>query len=306
MNCALCNGTHFSLISQKDCKSGKELNIYLCDDCGLIQQLPLPSPEELRHYYATEYRLDYKKTYHPKPKHIHRSAGLALSRAKFLRANGITSGSLLDIGAGSGEFVTICSRSGLKAEGAEPNVGYSEFARSEYGANIRTQELANLEGRYDTITMFHVMEHLPSPQQVFEKLYDLLNPGGRLLIEVPWGLSPSISPSNRYFKAHLYYFDAETLAACASSHFDVIAKVQEGNLMILFEKKNHLSGIRLPSPDYAKNAKIRALRCGWWSYLTIGKGFRVPFRKLRKIYTENRMKRLSGSSILDRLMKEAA
>lgn len=299
MNCALCNSIHSTLLSRRDCKSGKKLNVFLCDHCGLVQQLPLPDPAELQRYYATEYRLDYKRIHQPKSKHILRSARLAVERERFLRKAGVYSGRLLDIGAGSGEFVTICNRSGFQAEGAEPHVGYSEFARSQYGANVRTLELADLDGTYDVITLFHVLEHLPSPRDVFARLSQLLNPSGHLLIEVPWGLSPSISPSNRYFKAHLYYFELETLAACASTHFEPVTSSETGNLQMLFRRRDHTQPIRMPTPDFAVSAKARALRLGWWSYLTTGKGHRALLRKIRRCHEERGIRHLSGSAILN-------
>lgn len=307
MNCSLCHGTRSTLISRTDCKSGKPLDIHLCGRCGLIQQHPLPSAADLQRYYASEYRMDYKRTWQPKPKHVHRSARLAIRRAAFLRAGGIHSGSLLDIGAGSGEFVTICRRLGFQARGAEPNIGYSGYAREEYGAEVITRELADLEGTHDIITLFHVMEHLPSPRDVFARLHGLLKPGGKLLVEVPWGLSPAISPSNRYFKAHLYYFEMETLAACASPHFSVLSHSQAGNLSVLFQRKDPPHhDIQLPPPAYPAHAGQRALRLGWWTYLTTGGGLRKPIHRFRRIHEEHHIRHLSGSSIVNRLLREAA
>lgn len=305
MNCALCDGIQSTLISREDCKSGKELNVFLCNRCGLIQQLPLPSSDELKRYYATEYRMDYKRTYHPKPKHIYRSARLALRRARFLHSFGITGGRLLDIGAGSGEFVAICNRSGFHAEGAEPNVGYSEYARTQYGANVHTRELAELNGDYDLITMFHVLEHLPSPREIFGQLHGLLKPGGKLLIEVPWGASPSISPSNRYFKAHLYYFEAETLASCASSHFEVISSNQDGNLLILFRRRDEIIPPAMPCPAYADRARLSVSRHGWWSYLITGRGFRMPWVKIKRLREERRVRGLAGVAVLDLVLRDS-
>lgn len=304
MNCTLCNGLGPTPISRRDCKSGRELNVFLCNDCGLIQQLPLPSSAELQRYYATEYRQDYKKTRQPKSKHVLRAARLAVAREHFLRSTGITKGGLLDVGAGGGEFVAICNRSGFQAEGVEPNIGYSEYARSQYGANVRTMELADLDGSYDVITLFHVLEHLPSPTAVFSRLHQLLNPGGCLFVEVPWGLSPSISPSNRFFKAHLYYFELETLAACASSHFELIASNRDGNLRAIFRRRDWIQPLQLTSLEFATLAKIRVRRLGWWSYVTSGAGYRSLHKKITRYNEERGVKCQSGSAIVDRVLME--
>lgn len=303
MNCILCNSNDLVSISHTDCKSRQHLNIAICEGCGLIQQSPIPTVTTLKQYYRSHYRLDYKGTVRPKPKHIHRSAKQAMRRLKFLNDSGITGGRLLDIGSGSGEFVAICSRAGFSAEGADPNVGYSTFAREQYQAKIQTLNLDELDGSYDVITLFHVLEHLPCPQSAFKKLHTLLRAGGHLLVEVPWGLSPTISPSNRYFKAHLYYFDTDTLKACASRYFQAKVTVSTGNLTILFERKPAVTPVSLPSPDYASIAKAEVSNQGWWRYLVHGRGMSVPYRKLKKILEERRVRHLQGSEIIDLTMR---
>ncbi len=306
MNCSLCQGTRSTTISRTDCKSRLPLPVHLCGDCGLIQQAHMPTTDELKHYYASEYRMDYKGTWRPKPKHVHRSVRQALRRCDFLRSCGITGGRLLDIGAGSGEFVFICRHRGFRSRGAEPNLGYSSYAREEYGVEMLTQELAEVEGVHDIITLFHVMEHLPSPRDVFAHLHGLLAPGGVLFIEVPWGLSPTISPVNRYFKAHLHYFERETLAACASGHFDVISSRQDGNLSMLLRRREITAPLQLPPPGYATLARQRALRLGWWSYLADGKALGKPLNRLRRMRQEHGVRHLRGSSIIGRALEDAA
>ncbi|MBC8127808.1 MAG: class I SAM-dependent methyltransferase [Gloeobacteraceae cyanobacterium ES-bin-144] len=299
MHCSLCNGNHAKIISNTDAKTSAPLNVFLCESCGFIQQYPIPNSEELKQYYSVSYRMDYKKTHHPKSKHVYRSAGLALDRLAYLRKAGVTGGKLLDIGAGSGEFVALACRAGFDAEGIEPNQGYSEYARSEYQVRLRTEGLDEIDGKYDVITMFHVLEHLRSPVEVFERVHALLKPGGKLFIEVPWALSSATSPSNRYFKAHLYYFDKETLSSCASQLFDPVSTCVESNLRALFEPRSHPRPLVIPSSEYVSMVREHLGRQGWVTYLTIGKGFFKPVTKLKNAFKEWRVRKRSGRSILD-------
>jgi SAM-dependent methyltransferase len=298
MNCNLCHCHDLHRVADHDAKSGRPLDVFLCNHCGLIQQVPLPCPDELKQYYTADYRLDYKGTREPKAKHILRSARQAAARLEFLKRAGVCRGTLLDIGAGSGEFVALALKAGFSATGIEPNQGYSEFARGEYSAPVATGGLEDAAGCHDVITMFHVMEHLRSPLDVFERLHSLISPQGRLFIEVPWILSGSVSPANRYFKAHLYYFDVETLGSCASRHFQMVHAETRGNLRMLLRPREEPARLDLPPMDYA--AKVRALvaRQGWANYLTCGHGWRKPVLKLRRIAEEHRVRRLSGSRIL--------
>src|SRR6185436_3792462 len=38
-------------------------------------------------------------------------------------------------------------------------------------------------GSFDVVTMFNVLEHLPDPRKVESKLFDVVSPGGYLVIE---------------------------------------------------------------------------------------------------------------------------
>jgi 2-polyprenyl-3-methyl-5-hydroxy-6-metoxy-1,4-benzoquinol methylase len=306
MSCNLCHQTRFNLIANTDAKSGAPLNVYFCEFCGLIQQSPLPSADQLHDYYSTSYRLDYKGTWHPKPKHIFRSVRCARSRLEFLRKSGIRDGLLLDIGASSGEFVALARQAGFDASGVEPNQGYAEYARSEYHILVTTAGLNQIEGQYDVITLFHVLEHLLSPAEVFQHLHSLLKPDGKLFIEVPWVLSGSIAPSNRYFKAHLYYFDVETLQASASAYFDVISTCVLGNLRMIMQPRPAIAPLSLPSADYLAALPARLHRQGWLNYLTHGGGFFKLADKVHRLWQENRVSRLRGREIItlcDRLPK---
>ncbi|MDC1046748.1 methyltransferase domain-containing protein [Candidatus Pseudothioglobus singularis] len=129
----------------------------------MIQQDPIPPEDAVNEYYSNEYREDYKKTFTPKTKHVYRAGKLALERIKFLKERNILQGSLLDVGAGGGEFTYLSSKLGFTSEGIEPNVGYSNFARKEYGINIQTGHLSDIHQKFDLITMFHALEHIPNP-----------------------------------------------------------------------------------------------------------------------------------------------
>lgn len=302
MECSLCGNSNFKTISTKDAKSSEYLLVSMCRNCGLTQQTPIPSSDGLKVYYSHNYRKDYKKSYIPKSKHVFRAGKTALKRIQFLKKLNINTGRLLDVGAGGGEFVYLANKFGYNSSGVEPNIGYSEFSQSEYGCNIITGELDDITGTFDIITMFHVLEHLPSPIEAFRKLYDLLNDNGILFIEVPWLETNDASPHNIYFKAHIFYFTIDTLAACASQYFEVMKVDTSSNLKILFQAKAKPTSIKLPSSYSVNRLEKRLERKGWLEYLILGKGLLKPIYKISSVIKEYKIKNMQPKEILDMLL----
>lgn len=124
---------------------------------------------------------------------------------------------LLDFGCGFGSFIDMCSHFGLDAVG----VDRSSARRQGAGSPIYA-ELDAIEGKFDAITMFEVLEHLDDPMGVLKELKARLNPGGLLVIEVPdtSGVT-GINSRTEYYKIHpLDHFNAftpETLVAFVES-----------------------------------------------------------------------------------------
>ncbi|WP_067586320.1 class I SAM-dependent methyltransferase [Endozoicomonas ascidiicola] len=305
MTCQLCNHDVLDTVSSKDAKTKETLIVVMCNACGFVQQQDIPDEQALKQYYHDDYRQDYKGLYTPKNKHVYRAGKVAIARLNFLKSAGVNGGRILDVGAGGGEFTCLAGMFGFSASGVEPNKGYSEYARNEYGCDITTGDLDNLSrqvsGQYDVITLFHVLEHLPNPQQAFEKLYGLLREEGHALIEVPWIETNDASPHNIYFKAHLYYFSVDTLIAAASPYFDAIMIDISGNLKILFRAKQMPSKLHLPDASSVVSIKKRMRNKGWLEYLLQGGGLLKPFKRLLSRLEERKARHCSPRQILDQL-----
>ncbi len=304
-NCGLCGSKKNKILNQRDSKSFENLKIAICLNCSLVQQENLPNDEELKIYYSHNYREDYKKTYTPKLKHIRRAGLAAKNRISFIKNNikNISNMKLLDVGAGGGEFVYLASKNGFDAQGIEPNVGYSSFARDEYGVNIKTLTLNELKAdTVNIITLFHVFEHMANPQKVIEKLFYILKKDGYLLIEVPNIFQQDASPHNIFFKAHLFYYSKYTLISAASKFFDVVQIDDKGNLKILFKKKNNSTrSINLTSKIALDETLNRLNQKGWLEYLTKGGGLLKPFKKIKQKYYESLIRNLTPKQLLDSL-----
>ncbi len=301
--CKLCNSTlNFSRLV-KDAKCHEKLEVASCHICGLVQLADLPSSNELKIYYSHNYRCDYKKTYKPKLKYVHRAGRAAAERLMLLlQFVGSTRGKkLLDIGAGGGEFVYQASRVGFRSFGVEPNLGYSEYAREEYGVEVQTSMLDDLSSQSaDVVTLFHVFEHLAQPEQAIKKISEILTPGGLLFIEVPNILQNDASPHNIFFKAHLFYYSAATLIAAASQYFEPLEIRDDGNLKVIFKKRQiPLANIQLPDRESVIYAQCRMAQKGWFEYLFVGGGLKKPFKRIKQNLIESFLGSKSPKQLLD-------
>lgn len=105
---------------------------------------------------------------------------------------------ILDFGCGFGQFLAMCRLFGLEAIG----VDRSNARRSGAGVQI-FPELDEVEGLFDAITMFEVLEHLDDPLATLRTLRSRLNPAGIMIVEVPdtTGVS-AIQSRLDYYKVH--------------------------------------------------------------------------------------------------------
>ncbi|REJ79366.1 MAG: class I SAM-dependent methyltransferase [Acidobacteria bacterium] len=299
MTCSLCGNSEFEIVSERDAKSGGDLLVGMCVRCGLVQQTNIPTELDLSFYYSHSYREDYKGTLVPKPKHIFRSANAAVDRLDFLAGAGVEAGRLLDIGSGSGEFVYLANRSGFEAKGIEPNRGYVEYSSSEYECEYSCGFLDAARGEYDVVTAFHVLEHLPDPVRAFEKLHDLLSRKGVLIVEVPWLEAKDASPHNIFFGAHVYYFTADTLKACASQFFSIANIDTTVNLRAVFKPRPESVEFQIPAAESVEQVKRRLREKGWLEYVTAGGGAIRPLQKLQRAVRESAVRGMSGKEITD-------
>jgi 2-polyprenyl-3-methyl-5-hydroxy-6-metoxy-1,4-benzoquinol methylase len=270
----------------------------------MVSQNPIPTEQEVQQYYSTEYRQDYKQVFEPKLKHVYRAGNLALNRLEFLTKNNVTSGKLLDVGAGGGEFTYVSSQLGFDSTGIEPNIGYSNYAKDQYQANVKTGQLVDIDDKFDVITMFHVMEHIPDPVKTFKKLYDLLNDGGSLFVEVPNIETYSQSPDNTFFKAHIYYFSETTLISAASQFFNVIDADNSGNLRLLLNKKKSIQKLKLPTQIQVSEAKKVLDKKGWFNYVIKGKGYKKALNRIKIIIHDKQLAKLDAKDVLDTIIQK--
>lgn len=238
--CNLCGSAEATVIARKG-RSGAPLRTVACRGCGLVRSDP--RPHDARRFYSEDYRLEYKGSFVPRPKHVLRAGRVALSRLALIRPLLRPGLRILDIGSGGGEFAYLLSRLGHRVEGVEPNRGYAEFSRREYGLQVHRgfiDEVVLEHGSYDLITIWHVLEHTENPAGVLRQLQQALAPEGVLVVEVPNVEGPRRSASSTFHEAHLYNFNEATLSAIGAGAGllpqSVTPSADRGNLVAVFRQ----------------------------------------------------------------------
>lgn len=112
----------------------------------------------------------------------------AFDRAlRFAKASGYSE--VLDVGCGGGAFLDQAKRVGLRTMGLDLNPNGVTECRKR-GHDVRQQTAADFfrttpERRFDLVTSFEVMEHVPNPADFFASAAALIRPGGGLVFSVP-------------------------------------------------------------------------------------------------------------------------
>lgn len=99
-------------------------------------------------------------------------------------ANLIRGKSWLDIGAGSGAVLDQLAPIAKDVAAVEPQAEASNTLNELGYKTFRRLEDVDLQS-VDVISLFHVLEHIEYPLALLQKSFELLSPGGRLIIEVP-------------------------------------------------------------------------------------------------------------------------
>ena len=246
--CIICEGNDVSVLANHS-RSGKPLRTVICKGCGLVWADPLP--HNTRTYYADDYRVAYKGTFTPKPKHILRAGKIALYRRALLRKLISRRQKILDVGSGGGEFAYLLKSLGHDVQGIEPNKGYADYSIQEYGLNVQVgfiQDIQQPNASFDLITIWHVLEHTENPYEVLAKLHSLLKPQGILVVEVPTIEATCQSPKSTFHEAHIFNFNLETLSKLGEKvGFSVVEhKLSEdgANITVFFLKTAEASNNR--------------------------------------------------------------
>jgi 2-polyprenyl-3-methyl-5-hydroxy-6-metoxy-1,4-benzoquinol methylase len=164
--------------------SGDRFKVMLNKEYEMLVTFPVPA--DLGNYYKSETYIshtDSKKTFFDKTYQAVKNHTL---NQKLILLNSFKNEgkSVLDFGAGTGDFLKVCKNNSWAVFGIEP----SEEARgnaAKKGIHLKESLSDVTNQKFDIITLWHVLEHVANLKSTVETLKNLLEPGGRIIVAVP-------------------------------------------------------------------------------------------------------------------------
>lgn len=165
--------------------SGETFELLYNPDYDMLITHPQPSLDNLPRYYESpDYisHTDGKRSFFEKLYHFIKKIALS-NKLKLINAHS-NQGALLDIGAGTGEFLSVAKNNGWNVTGIEPSSKAKAIAENKGVSFVPNLDSIPSQS-FDVITMWHVLEHVPDLDHQINELKRIVKPNGTIIIAVP-------------------------------------------------------------------------------------------------------------------------
>lgn len=229
-HCPVCNATALTKIfTVKDYTvSGEKFDIIECSNCSLRFTQDVPDAQNIQAYYKSENYISHTNTSKGFINRLYKQVRKRTLRqkTKFIKKiTGLKQGNLLDVGAGTGDFLVAMRKENWQVTGLEPDADARKLAKEKN--DIQLAEAANIyalpENQFDAITLWHVLEHVHDLHTYLEKLKAALKENGRMVIAVPNYTAKDASVYKEHWAAydvprHLYHFSPQAMKILLTQH----------------------------------------------------------------------------------------
>ncbi|WP_149273710.1 class I SAM-dependent methyltransferase [Pareuzebyella sediminis] len=202
--------------------TGEDFQLLYDKDLDLL--VTEPQPKELEIYYRSENYIshtDSKDTFMDRVYHTVKQFNLWL-KTNMIHKYGAERKTLLDFGAGTGDFLITAKGKGWSVAGVEPNP--DARMRSREKRMELYQSINDLgDSKFQVITLWHVLEHVPDLENQIELLKKHLEEDGIMLVAVPNYKSYDASYYKEFWAAfdtprHLWHFSRSSIHKIFSKH----------------------------------------------------------------------------------------
>jgi len=189
---------------------------------------PQPAPEDLAGYYQSQAYISHSNTQKGIVPFLYGLVQKWSLKNKINLINSLSNhkGTLLDIGAGTGNFCETSKQNSWDVYGVEPSQKAREVAAKK---NIFLhQSIEDFTGQqFDVVTLWHVLEHLPDLENTITAIQKLLKPNGVLLVAVPNYNSFDAKHYKGFWAAydvprHLWHFSQKSMSKLFSENMKLL------------------------------------------------------------------------------------
>jgi 2-polyprenyl-3-methyl-5-hydroxy-6-metoxy-1,4-benzoquinol methylase len=253
------NKKHF--LTVKDHSVSKEtFELYHDEKLDMLITSPQPSLDNLGRYYESEDYIshtDSKRSLFEKAYHFVKNIALK-NKLQLLNKEQVNKGKILDIGAGTGDFLSVAMQDGWETTGIEPSDRAKSIAIKK-GISFVENTLDLADHSFDVVSMWHVLEHVPDLDLQIKELKRILKPSGTLIVAVPNFKSFDAKHYGSFWAAydvpiHFWHFSKNAIKMLFENENMLLKKVLPMNFDSFY--------VSLLSEKY-KNGKMNLIKAFW-------------------------------------------
>lgn len=198
MRCPVCLEGRWAELSPED----ESFSLFRCLSCGCyrVRQGKPSEPEPYQAYYSDSSARRVSGILDPLWRYFRRK------KAKRILRHMPPGARICDVGCERGELLHVLKERGVQVFGTQLSETAARFARERYGIEVFRGELPEApwagDGSFDGALMFHVLEHLPEPEQYLREVHRILCRDGLFWCEVPNGDSWTARLSGKRWLHH--------------------------------------------------------------------------------------------------------
>lgn len=228
--CPLCDSAdieHFI-----DCNdyyaTGEKFAVFKCRRCGFRFTQDVPVEAEIGPYYESPDYISHTDTHKGCMNRVYHWVRQYMIGKKVELINRFSDGNngrLLDYGAGTGYFIQAMKKQGWKVEAIEKSSKARDFAHEHFGLEMESEIALDYfkPAYFSVVTLWHSMEHVEKLGYLWERLHDILEDNGTLIIAVPNCSSYDAEYYKELWAAydvprHLWHFTPETMKRMGEKH----------------------------------------------------------------------------------------
>jgi len=197
--------------------SGETFGLYRDEKMDMLITFPKPNENDLHKYYESEAYIshtDGKSSFFERLYQFIKRFALK-KKINLLNELHPNKGHLLDIGAGTGDFLALAKSNGWNITGIEPSEKAKTIAGKKGVVFAASTDVLEKDS-FDVITMWHVLEHVPDVEKQIRELKRLLKPEGTIIIAVPNFRSYDAKYYRRFWAGfdvprHLWHFSKKAI-----------------------------------------------------------------------------------------------